>query len=159
MEPKESFRSTDLAISRSPIQKRVLDLSIIVPTRNEAGNINILLTRINRVLHGLQAEVIFVDDSTDETPHAVEASKQLFPGLTIRLLHRTDDQRSGGLGGAVLVEKIIGWGGLGQYSVDVIVSADYFGISGAVLMMGTFSLLIYLLIDLSYFAIDPRVKV
>ncbi len=64
-----------------------------------------------------------------------------------------------GLGGAVLVEKIIGWGGLGQYSVEVILTADYFGITGVVLVMATFSLLIYLLIDLSYFAIDPRVKV
>ncbi len=103
MEPQNSLRGTDLVIFNNPNQKRFLELSIIVPTRNESGNINTLLARINRVLHGLQAEVIFVDDSTDETPQMVEATKQLFPELTIRLFHRTAEQRSGGLGGAVLL--------------------------------------------------------
>jgi peptide/nickel transport system permease protein len=84
--------------------------------------------------------------------HAVRAS--LPPVVTLLGL-----VYSFGLSGAVLVERIIGWGGLGQYSVDVILTADYFGITGVVLVMSTFSLLIYLLIDLSYFAIDPRVKV
>jgi dolichol-phosphate mannosyltransferase len=103
MELKDSITGVDLAVFDSPSQKHLLDLSIIIPTRNEAGNVNALLNKIKPVLNGLNAEVIFVDDSTDETPHVVEEAKTLFPELTIRLLHRSAEQRTGGLGGAVLL--------------------------------------------------------
>ena len=103
MEPKDSITGVDLAVFDSPSQKHLVDLSIIIPTRNEAGNVNALLNKIKPVLNGLNAEVIFVDDSTDETPHVVEEAKTLFPELTIRLLHRSAEQRTGGLGGAVLL--------------------------------------------------------
>jgi len=62
------------------------------------------------------------------------------------------------LGGAVLVETVFAWGGLGQYSVLMIVNADYDGIQGFVLVASAFSLLIYLALDLLYVVIDPRVR-
>ncbi len=84
------------------------DLSVIVPTRNEAGNIDILLTRIGNAFSGStfrssSLEVIFVDDSTDNTPAAVEAAAKRFPDLNVRLIHRPPEQRADGLGGAVTV--------------------------------------------------------
>ena len=103
MEPKNSLREAEFTVLHSPYQKHNLDLSVIIPTRNESGNINTILTRINRVLHGINAEVLFVDDSTDETPQVVESAKQLFPEINIRLFHRPAEQRTGGLGGAVLL--------------------------------------------------------
>lgn len=62
------------------------------------------------------------------------------------------------LGGAVLVETVFAWGGLGQYSVLMIVNADYDGIQGFVLVASAFSLLIYLALDILYVVIDPRVR-
>lgn len=48
------------------------DLSIIIPTFNEAGNIRPLHARIDRALAGLTWELLFVDDnSTDGTPQEV----------------------------------------------------------------------------------------
>ena len=90
------------------VSQRDLDLSVIVPTRNEAGNIDILLTRIGNAFSGpsyaaSSLEVIFVDDSTDDTPAAVEAAVRRFPDLNVRLIHRPPEQRSDGLGGAVTV--------------------------------------------------------
>ena len=41
-------------------------ISIVVPTFNEKGNINPLLERIDKALPGIDYEVIFVDDSTDD---------------------------------------------------------------------------------------------
>src|SRR5512146_2681165 len=81
-------------------------LSVIVPTRNEAGNIDILLTRIGNAFSspsysGPSLEVIFVDDSTDNTPETVEAAARRFPDLNVRLIHRPPEQRTDGLGGAV----------------------------------------------------------
>jgi glycosyltransferase involved in cell wall biosynthesis len=83
-----------------------LDLSIIVPTRNEAGNIDVLVTRIQNAFaggstSGPNLELIFVDDSSDNTPQAVLATAQRFPELNVRLIHRPPEKRGDGLGGAV----------------------------------------------------------
>lgn len=83
--------------------RRNVALSVIVPTRNEARNIDFLLTSMNHALKGTPVEVIFVDDSTDETPEVIEAAAIDFPALNVRLLHRSPGQRTGGLGGAVVM--------------------------------------------------------
>lgn len=62
------------------------------------------------------------------------------------------------LGGAVLVETVFAWGGLGQYSVIAIVNADYDAIQGFVFVVAAFSLLIYLVLDIVHVLIDPRVR-
>jgi dolichol-phosphate mannosyltransferase len=102
MLPKDSLFDLDLANGDNHSQEKI-DLSIIVPTRNEVGNINPLLNRINQATSGLHAEVLFVDDSTDDTPQVIESAVEIFPHLNVRLLHRSAEQRSGGLGGAVLL--------------------------------------------------------
>ena len=76
-------------------------MSLVVPTRNEAGNISELLVRLSRLPAGVVGEVIFVDDSDDETPDRVTECS-LTAALTVRLLHRRPEQRAGGLGGAVV---------------------------------------------------------
>lgn len=76
-------------------------LTVVVPTRNEAGNVRPLLTSLHEALKEIPAEVIFVDDSTDETPAIVSSAVNQFGNLHVRLVHREPDQRTGGLGGAV----------------------------------------------------------
>jgi dolichol-phosphate mannosyltransferase len=105
MQPKYSVPGDDLAMLDSPSTK-VFELSIIIPTRNEAGNVHALLDKINQVTNNIHTEVLFVDDSTDETPQTVIEALPLFPGLNVRLLHREPEQRIGGLGGAVLLGLI-----------------------------------------------------
>ncbi len=77
------------------------ELSIIVPTRNESGNIERLLERLVPATVDRSLEVIFVDDSSDDTPEVIQAAATSYP-CPVRLIHREPDQRSGGLGGAVL---------------------------------------------------------
>lgn len=62
------------------------------------------------------------------------------------------------IGGAVLVEIVFSWGGAGQYAVQGVLNADFNPVLGFVLVSAIFSLLIYLLVDLIYFAIDPRTR-
>ncbi len=76
-------------------------LSIILPTRNEAGNIHLLLTRIEGATRGIPTQVVFVDDSTDETPRVIQEIGGLFP-LETTLIVRPAERRTDGLGGAVL---------------------------------------------------------
>ena len=73
-------------------------LSIVVPVYNEAGNINLLLERIDRALKGVNYEVIFIDDSTDETPMIIQEVAAKSP-VRIVLEHRENKK---GLATAVL---------------------------------------------------------
>jgi len=76
-------------------------VSLIVPTRNEAGNVSELLVRLSRLPAGVLREVIFVDDSDDDTPAAIAylAGSVDFP---VAVVHREPGLRTGGLSGAVV---------------------------------------------------------
>ena len=76
-----------------------MQLSIIVPTYNEAPNVAELVRRVTAETDGIDAEIIFVDDSTDATPDIVR-EVAASAALPVRLIHR--EHRTGGLGGAVL---------------------------------------------------------
>jgi hypothetical protein len=93
-------------------------LSIIVPTRNEVGNIRPLLARLEDALSGIDAEVLIVDDSDDDTPEIARQAASP-SALTIRIHVRPPGQRAGGLGGAVLVGLALARG-----PVCVVMDAD-----------------------------------
>ena len=73
-------------------------LTIIIPTRNEAPNIEHLICRTAAACDGLDAELVFVDDSTDRTPELILYSA-LHTRLPVRLITRRSP--TGGLSGAV----------------------------------------------------------
>lgn len=77
-----------------------MDTTVVVPTFNERGNIAELVRRLDGALAGRDAEILFVDDSTDDTAEMV---RRMAPtsSLPVRLLHREPDAREGGLAGAV----------------------------------------------------------
>ena len=62
------------------------------------------------------------------------------------------------LGGAVLIETVFNLNGVGQYAVQAITTADYAPIQAFVLIAAIFTMLVYLVVDLVYFATDPRVR-
>ena len=62
------------------------------------------------------------------------------------------------LGAAVLVEQVFSWGGLGQYSVQSVINADYEAIMGFLLVAAVFSLFLFILLDITYVVIDPRLE-
>ncbi|MDP9407436.1 MAG: glycosyltransferase [Actinomycetota bacterium] len=76
-----------------------VDVSVIVPTRNEAGNVAELVHRLDAALAD-PYEVIFVDDSDDDTPDVI-AEVGRTATRPVRLVHRSPADRAGGLGGAV----------------------------------------------------------
>lgn len=61
------------------------------------------------------------------------------------------------LGANVLVEKVFAWPGIGSYAVEALVVSDYAAVQGFVLAMALLFVLLNLLIDLAYTAIDPRI--
>ncbi len=80
--------------------RRSTDLvSIIVPTRNEAANVEELARRVGAAAEW-PYELIFVDDSDDDTPAVLEALSAA--NSAVSFIHRTGADRWGGLGGAVV---------------------------------------------------------
>ncbi|PZQ46185.1 MAG: ABC transporter permease [Rhodovulum sulfidophilum] len=63
------------------------------------------------------------------------------------------------LGAAVLVETIFSWGGLGQYAVQSVMNSDYPALQGFILVASAFILAVYLVVDILYELVDPRIQV
>jgi dolichol-phosphate mannosyltransferase len=76
-----------------------MELSIIVPTYNEGSNVRVLTERIMGVLQSTirDYEIIFVDDSSDDTPIILKGLTEKFP--RVRYIHRVKER---GLGSAVV---------------------------------------------------------
>ncbi|MBA8816922.1 dolichol-phosphate mannosyltransferase [Microbacterium halimionae] len=91
-----------------------MQVTVIVPTFNEAPNVAELVQRVSAATVGLEAEILFVDDSTDATPAAVAAAAAT-AAIPVRLIHR--DRPTGGLGGAVVA-------GLRAAAFDVCIVMD-----------------------------------
>ena len=89
-----------ITVSESESQT-IYEISLVIPTRNEAGNIEPLLMRVHQAVKGIATEVVFVDDSTDTTPDVIRQLQDWFP-LPIKLIHRSEEERQNGLGGAVV---------------------------------------------------------
>jgi peptide/nickel transport system permease protein len=62
------------------------------------------------------------------------------------------------MGGAVLTETVFAWPGLGRLMVKAIFARDHVLLQGAVLVFALAFVLVNLLVDLSYGALDPRVS-
>jgi dolichol-phosphate mannosyltransferase len=75
-------------------------VSIVIPTRNESGNVGALLDRVGKAVTSVPFEVVFVDDSTDDTVSKIEAAKTNYP-FAIKIIARPAERRNG-LGMAVV---------------------------------------------------------
>lgn len=62
------------------------------------------------------------------------------------------------IGGAVATETVFSIPGLGRLTVDSILRRDYPVIQGVILFFSAVYLLVNLLVDLSYLALDPRIR-
>jgi peptide/nickel transport system permease protein len=60
------------------------------------------------------------------------------------------------IAGAVVVEAVFDWPGLGYYAVQSILQSDYNAVMGFTFVAGVFFIIINLLVDISHGFIDPR---
>ena len=73
------------------------DISIIIPTYNEKGNIDILLDRINKCLRDIRYEIVIVDDNSPDG--TAEFVRELSNKYLIKLIVRKNEK---GLASAVV---------------------------------------------------------
>lgn len=62
------------------------------------------------------------------------------------------------LGGAVIVEAVFAWPGMGRLAVQAILTRDYTIVQAALLLLVTAFIVVNLIVDIAYGFLDPRVR-
>ena len=68
------------------------------------------------------------------------------------------DQAAGIINGAVIVETIFGWPGVGKLMIDAIIQRDFAIIQASIFVTASLIFVLNILIDLAYAVLDPRVR-
>lgn len=63
------------------------------------------------------------------------------------------------IGGAIFIESVFNWPGMGLLMVNAVETRDYPVIMGATLVIGACVILVNLITDITYAAVDPRIQV
>lgn len=83
--------------------------------------------------------------------HALRNS--LLPVITV-----ASDQAAGILNGAVIVETVFGFPGIGKLMIDSVMMRDFAVIQAAILVSALAVFILNIIVDLSYALIDPRIR-
>lgn len=83
--------------------------------------------------------------------HALRNS--LLPVITV-----AGDLTTGLINGAVVVETIFGWPGIGKLMIDSIIQRDFAVVQSTILVTAIAIFLVNIVIDLLYAALDPRIR-
>jgi len=62
------------------------------------------------------------------------------------------------MGGAIVVENVFGWNGVGRMAIQAIFQRDYPLIQGFILMFAIVVVLVSILMDVIYALLDPRIR-
>jgi ABC-type dipeptide/oligopeptide/nickel transport system permease component len=118
-----------------------------------------LLTRLVRatMIDVLRQNYVVTARAKGLSPPAVNYKHALRNGLipTVTVLGL---QFGALLGGAVVVESVFAWPGLGFLMVQAIDSRDIPLVRAVVLVLSLFFVLINLLVDIAYTYLDPRIR-
>ncbi len=122
----------------------------------------ILLGLVTRVARSSMLEVLGLDYV--RTAHAKGMGvrrvnfRHALPNALIPILTIVSGQFAGLLGGAVVIEKVFGWPGIGRLAVDAIFGRDYLVVTNTVLVFAIMVILVNLVTDILYTYIDPRIR-
>ena len=84
--------------------------------------------------------------------------KHAFPNALIPVVTLTGVELGYLLGGAVIVEELFALPGLGRLVLNAITQRDYALVQGAVLFIAFNFMVVNLVVDLTYAALDPRIR-
>ena len=62
------------------------------------------------------------------------------------------------LGGAVIVESVFAWPGVGRLVLQAVLNRDYLVVQGTLLLLVLSFIVINLIVDLLYGLLDPRIR-
>ena len=62
------------------------------------------------------------------------------------------------MGGAIVIENVFAWNGVGRLAIEAVLSRDYPLIQGFILFFATVVALASVVIDIAYAFLDPRIR-
>jgi peptide/nickel transport system permease protein len=117
---------------------------------------------LSRLVKATMLEVLYEDyvrtaRAKGVSPHSVVVRHALRNAL-IPLVTALGIESGRLVGGAVIIEAVFGWAGIGSLMLTAISSRDYTVVQSSLLILVMFIILVNLLVDISYGFIDPRVR-
>jgi peptide/nickel transport system permease protein len=132
---------------------------LVLPSIVLAASALGLITRTTRaaMLESLQQDYIRVSRSKG-LRELVIVVRHALPNALIPVVTLGGLAYANLLAGAVMTETVFSWPGLGRYTFRSAAAQDFPAIMGITLVVSATYLLVNLLVDLSYAALDPRVR-
>jgi peptide/nickel transport system permease protein len=133
---------------------------VVMPAAAIAINLMALLTRMVR---STMIEMLSEDYVRTARAKGLRelfvTSRHALPNALIPLVTVVGLQFGYILGGAVVIETIFTWPGVGLFTIQAILNRDYPVVQAAVFILATAVVLINLAVDLLYVWLDPRIRV
>jgi ABC-type dipeptide/oligopeptide/nickel transport system permease component len=133
---------------------------VVMPAAAIAINLMALLTRLVRttMIEVLAEDYVRTGRGKGLRELAV-VTRHALPNALIPLVTVVGLQFGYILGGAVVIETVFTWPGVGLFTIQAILNRDYPVVQAAVFILATAVVLINLAVDLLYVWIDPRIRV
>ena len=137
----------------------LLPQHLVLPAVTLAAGIGALMARMTRstMLEVLDQDYVRTARAKGLKRGAVVA-KHAFRNALIPILTIVGLQAGYVLGGAVLVEQVFAWPGIGTLAVNAILARDFPLVQGVTLLAASAYVLTNLLTDVAYTLVDPRIS-
>lgn len=134
-------------------------LFVVLPGVTIAANLIAMFTRIVRSsMLEVLAEDYLRTARAKGLPEIIVLIRHALPNAAIPLATLAGLQFGYILGGAVVIETVFMWPGLGLLTVQAITNRDYPLVQAAVFLLAVSTVIINLAMDILYTSLDPRVK-
>jgi ABC-type dipeptide/oligopeptide/nickel transport system permease component len=132
---------------------------VVMPAAAIAINLMALLTRLVRsTMIDMLSEDYVRTARAKGLRELFVTSRHALPNALIPLVTVVGLQFGYILGGAVVIETIFTWPGVGLFTIQAILNRDYPVVQAAVFILATAVVLINLTVDLLYVWLDPRIR-
>lgn len=122
----------------------------------------ILVGFVTRIVRSSMLEVLSLDYVRTARAKGLSTRnvnvRHALPNALIPVITVISGQFASLLGGAVVIEQVFGWPGLGRLTVNSIFRRDYMVVTGCVLIFAFMVILVNLVTDVLYTFIDPRIR-
>ena len=143
-----------------PTSGRGGPLHVVMPALAIAINLMALLTRLVRsTMIEVLAEDYVRTGRAKGLREVMVTARHALPNALIPLVTVIGLQFGFILGGAVVIETIFTWPGVGLFTIQAILNRDYPVVQAAVFILATGVVVINLIVDLLYVWLDPRIRV
>src|SRR5262245_63260212 len=133
---------------------------VVMPATAIAINLAALLTRLVRTtMIEVLAEDFVRTGRSKGLREVVVLTRHALPNALIPLVTVVGLQFGYILAGAVVIETIFTWPGVGLFTIQAILNRDYPVVQAPVFILATAVVLINLIVDLLYVWLDPRIRV